>query len=150
MKSLFVILCGTVFLIGGCNDTSSTTTTDPDTTEDPVSSDEVKREITEAIDATGKLAQQTQEEFAEEMEVKLRELDAEIAELEAKADDVKVESREKWNEEVADLKVKQEAMHDKLEKVKVASADEWEAMKDDFNSAWNNLKKAYDDAAKEL
>jgi predicted nucleic acid-binding Zn-ribbon protein len=68
------------------------------------------------------------DEYVQKMKSQLDALNATMNELEAKAKDVKQEARAKYREEVASLRHQSKVAAAKLEDLKFAGEDRWEAM----------------------
>lgn len=80
-----------------------------------------------------KQAEKTLEGFKQKME-----------EMKDRAADLKMESKEKFDQEMKVLKKKKEVADQKLEKLKSATAESWDKMKADTDKAVEELGKQYD------
>lgn len=159
-------LCTTILsivLIGCSNEESSEVSqldspaTDDDShttykpvSDDPVTGDDVEREIGEAINTTVEFTKQKRDEYAEGLEQKLAELDNDIARMEEKAGALKDDAKQKWAEQIAKLREQRKAAAEKLAKVKESSAEAWQELKTSMDSSWTSLKEGVSDAASEL
>jgi len=68
------------------------------------------------------------ETYIAKMHLQLEELNQTMQSLDAKAKDAKEDARDKYREELAILKAKSKLAVDKLEAMKEATEDGWEAM----------------------
>jgi len=76
------------------------------------------------------------------MEKRLRDWGEEIEKIRGKADRLGTESRAKYQEQVRDLRDKQELARQKLQEVKKAGGEAWEDLLAGADSAMNDLKKS--------
>ncbi len=76
------------------------------------------------------------------MEKKLKDWSAEIEKIRGKADKLGAESRAKYQEQVRELRAKQEQAREKVQEVKKAGGEAWEDLLAGADSAMNDLKKA--------
>ncbi len=68
------------------------------------------------------------DEYIQKMKSQLDALNATMGEIEAKAKDAKEEARARYKEEAAKLRIQSKAAASKLEDLKSAGEDRWEAM----------------------
>lgn len=87
------------------------------------------------------------DEYIEKMKLQLDELDAKMDKLEAKAAQAKEDARAKYKEEMARLRQQSRAAKGKLEEIKAAGEDKWEALvtetekiRDAFAHSFNYFK----------
>jgi hypothetical protein len=80
-----------------------------------------------------KQAEKTLKGFAQKME-----------EMKGTAAELKMESKEKFDQEMKVLKQKKEAADKKLEDLKSATAENWDKMKAEMENTMDELKKQYD------
>lgn len=66
--------------------------------------------------------------YVETMKLQLAELNAKMEALEAKANGAKVEAREEYNKEMSTLRLQHTLALAKLDELKAAGDDAWEAM----------------------
>ena len=118
--------------------------------ETAVTSADVKKEATEAMETAKAYTRQQKEEYQKKMEARLQELDSEIQQLQAKAQssatELKEKSKAEFNQSMEDLRNKQQVATEKLNELKSASGQAWEDIKGGVNSAMDELGKAYDRA----
>ncbi len=116
-------------------------------TPEKVTSDDVRRDVGKAFDTAGKSANQTKEEFERSLSARINELEAEIAKLRVKGRDLKDESKSSWDRMVADLETKREVARVKLEEIGHSSDAAWKDIQKGAQSAWDELDKAFHEAA---
>ena len=121
-----------------------------DRTPGKVTSEDVRRDAGQAVNAAAEFSQQTKEEFQKKLEARLNSLDAEIAKLREKGRDLKDESNVNFDRKMADLEVKRDAVRTKLAEVAKASGDAWKDVQKGAQSAWEDLDKAFRDASHEF
>ncbi len=87
------------------------------------------------------------DEYIAKMKLQLDELDAKADKLEAKAAEVKDDARAKYKEEMVKLRQQSKLAKVKLEEIRAASEDKWEAMvteiekiRDAFKHSFNYFK----------
>lgn len=85
--------------------------------------------------------------YIEKMKAQLDELNAKMSELEAKAQEAKSDARDKYNEEMRKLTKQSKQAIAKLDELKAAGEDTWEAMvsemekiRDAFKHSFNYFK----------
>ena len=66
--------------------------------------------------------------YVAKMKLQLDELNAKMAELEAKAKEAKEDARDKYNEELGKLRHQSKLAVAKLDELKASGEDKWEAM----------------------
>ncbi|MBI5419755.1 MAG: coiled coil domain-containing protein [Deltaproteobacteria bacterium] len=84
--------------------------------------------------------------YLRKMETKLREWDEDIASLTAKAEKATAEARTKLNKQIEVLRSKRTLASDKLREVREAGTESWGKLKVDAERAFEDLKKALDEA----
>ena len=115
-----------------------------------VTSDDVLRDAGQAVDTAVEFSQQTKEEFQKGLDERLQKLDAEIAKLSEKGRDLKDQAKADWDRKMADLETKREAARAKLDEIGRSSAEAWKDVQKGAQSAWDELDKAFRDAAREF
>jgi TolA-binding protein len=115
-----------------------------------VTSEDVLRDAGQAAKTAAEFSRQTKEEFQKALEARLQELDAEIVKLRGKGGDLKNEAKANWDQEMIELETKRDAARAKLAEVGGASAEAWKDVQKGAQSAWDELEKAFHDAAQEF
>ena len=80
------------------------------------------------------------EAYLSKREAQLKEWDAEIMKLHAKAEQAQAQAQIVYYEQVAALRVQQTTVRDKLAEMQNATGEAWESVKVGFDSAWTDLK----------
>lgn len=90
--------------------------------------------------------------YVAKMKLQLDELNAKMAELEAKAKEAKEDARDKYNEELGKLRRQSKLAVAKLDELKASGEDKWEAMvaetekiRDAFIHSFNYFKSQLKD-----
>jgi uncharacterized coiled-coil DUF342 family protein len=81
----------------------------------------------------------TKEAYQQKLEAQLDEWNAEIAKLKAKADKAEAEIRIAYNQQIEDLRTKEDAMRQKLNELKNSSESAWQDLKSGIDRAWSSL-----------
>ena len=115
-----------------------------------VTSQDVQRDVGQAVDTAAEFSQQTKEEFQNRLTARLKDLDAEIAKLREKGRELKDQAKEDWNRKMSDLETKREAARAKLAEIGESSAEAWKDVQKGAQSAWEDLDKAFREAAREF
>ena len=87
------------------------------------------------------------EAYLSKREAELKEWDAEIMKLQAKAEQAKAQVQIVYYEQIEALRVQQTTVRDKLAEMRQATGEAWESVKVGFDSAWTELKSGLADAA---
>lgn len=80
--------------------------------------------------------------YQDKMDARLREWQAKIDALKAKADQAEAEQKIKYYEEIESLRTKQQQMQKKLEELRKASSGAWDEVKAGVDVAWAELQDA--------
>ncbi len=88
--------------------------------------------------------------FLKRVESKLRDLDDEIDGLAAKAEKAGHDARIRYDEEIAALRMKREAVDGKIQRVREAGGASWGALKGGVLDATDDLKRAIGNAVERL
>lgn len=115
-----------------------------------ITSDDVRRDAGQAVNTAAEFSQQTTEEFQKSLEARLRKLDADIAKLRERGVALKDEAKANWDQKMIELEAKRDAARAKLAEVGNSSAEAWKDIQKGAQSAWDELDKAYHDAAREF
>jgi len=84
--------------------------------------------------------------YEEELDAQLKEWDAEIALLKAKAENAKSDAKIDEYKTIEALEHKQDKAKTKLQELKTSGDEAWEAVKGGAERAWTEVKTAYHDA----
>ncbi len=88
--------------------------------------------------------------FLKRLESGLRALDAEIDALSAKAEQVGRDAKIRYDEEIAVLRMKQDAVRAKVQRVRDAGGASWGTLKDGAQEAADDLRSAIARAVERL
>ncbi|MDD5287307.1 MAG: hypothetical protein PHD54_15760 [Desulfuromonadaceae bacterium] len=88
----------------------------------------------------------SRDEYVRKMQTKLEEWNAEINMLTVKADKVKAELRNDYNEQIESLKAKQTVARQKIEQLQEAGESAWDDLTSGVEKAWTALGEAMDSA----
>lgn len=140
--SLLVLICGGVMFLAGCKGKE-----EPAKTEKPVTVEEVRKEAGEAAKTTATYTRQQMDEYARDMEARLKDYDKKLDELQAGADKMSKEARAELEQQMAELRKKRIEAGKELEKLRSASGKAWDDMKAGLDLALDEMEKAYQRAA---
>jgi hypothetical protein len=121
-----------------------------DRTPRRVTPEDVRRDAGQAAETAAEYSRQTREEFQKKLDTRLKELDAQIATLREKGRDRKDEAKAKWDRNMTELETRRAAARAKLAEVNNSSADAWKDVRKGAQAAWDELDKAFRDAAREF
>ena len=85
--------------------------------------------------------------YEEKLDAQLKEWNAEIALLKAKAENSKADARMDYYKIINAFEQKQEKAKTKLQELKTSGDEAWEAVKGGAEKVWAEVKSAYHDAA---
>jgi uncharacterized coiled-coil DUF342 family protein len=88
----------------------------------------------------------TRDEYIRKMQAKLEEWNADIDSLTTKASEVSADVRRELNEQIASLKVKQAAAHQKIEEFQKEGGSAWEDLKAGMELALTAIGESIDSA----
>ncbi len=78
--------------------------------------------------------------FINKMAVKLKEWDAEIQKLEAKADTIVADKKLQFKQLIEDLRMKKEETQTRLNEIRDAGNEAWVELKEGVEKSWNTLE----------
>ena len=132
MPLLSLAICGGLLLCG-CKPESNPAT------EAKVAN--AKEQITKAAHATAEAASAKKDEYVKEMNKQLAVLDAKIADLTERSSKAAGEAKKDLEKKLEDAKAKHSTAAKKLEELKEASGEQWEKLKEGMSKAFGDLKK---------
>jgi len=115
-----------------------------------VTSEDVRRDAGHALDTAAQYSEQAKEEFQKKLEVRLQELDVEIAKLREQGSDLKDDAKVRWDRKLAELETKREAASAKLAEVADSTAMAWKDVQKGAQAAWDDLEQAFREASSEF
>jgi alanyl-tRNA synthetase len=92
----------------------------------------------------------SREHYQEQIESKLNEWGEEIEQLRKKADKLGGDAREKYKEQIEELRARQETARKKLEDLKRTGGEAWEDFRSGAEAALDELKKGVEGAVAKL
>ncbi|HEU18598.1 MAG TPA: DUF2254 domain-containing protein [Deltaproteobacteria bacterium] len=84
--------------------------------------------------------------FIDKLAAQLKQWDADIDKLEAKAEKAKAEAKADYQKQIEDLRDKKQTAKDKLDEVKQAGEEAWEELKSGAEEAFDTMKNAFQSA----
>ncbi|MBI5751720.1 MAG: DUF2934 domain-containing protein [Hydrogenophilales bacterium] len=82
--------------------------------------------------------------FQQKLEAQLKDWDAKLDELKAKAREAKAELRADYEKQLETLSGKRTVAHAKLQELRLRTEDAWEDLKGGTERAWDEMRKALD------
>lgn len=82
--------------------------------------------------------------FQEKYEAKFKEWKAKIAQLEARAEQVKADAKIEYQEKIKELKEKEKTAHRKLDEIKKSGSETWKDLRSGLEKAGDELKASLD------
>ena len=146
MKIHSLMLLGAVVLLNG----SGCTEAPVEHTVRKVTIDDVRRDADTAVDTATAAVVQAKKDFEVRFKTSLAEMEVEIAKLHEKGVALKDEAGVRWSEKMAELKAKQKVALEKLDEIGTSTGEAWVRMEKGAQSALDDLRKAFQEAAKEF
>ena len=115
-----------------------------------VTIDDVRRDADTAVDTATAAVVQAKNDFEMRFKTSLAEMEVEIAKLHEKGVALKDEAGVRWSEKMAELKAKQKVAREKLDEIGTSTGEAWVRMEKGAQSALDDLRKAFQEAAKEF
>jgi hypothetical protein len=113
-----------------------------------VRSEDVRRDVGQAGKPTTAHTEQTKDEYQQQLDTRLKGMDAEIAMLYEKNRDLNGNAKAEWERTLPELQAKRDSAYARLADVRQSSADGWKDMKMGAQLAWDDLDRAFRDAAR--
>ena len=86
------------------------------------------------------------EQYIDNMSAKLKEWNAEIEKLEAKAQEAGADVKKEISQEIQELRTKRKVAERKLDKIKDAGEDAWKEIQTETEDAFKDIKSALENA----
>ena len=145
MGLLAIMLLLAVGALSGCGDNEQTQSKPA-----AVTKEDVKKEAKEAYNTTKAYTQEQMQAFREQTAAKLAEYEKEIDQLQAKAEKLEGDAKAKAEQQLTALRLKRDAVSEKLKELSSSSANAWEQIKSGIDAAMKDLGNAYKKAAAEF
>jgi uncharacterized coiled-coil DUF342 family protein len=115
-----------------------------------VTLEDVREETAEAVGAAVALADQTQDEYVDQVKSEITEVGQRLDALRAKAKALGEQARATWNDRVAELAKKQQALQDSLTDVADSTGDAWQELAQGMSQARKDMADALQKAEAEF
>ena len=148
LRSLWLLSAAVLFAGSGCTKAPVEHTVRKIPSE--VSTEDVRRDTEKAVDTAKDAAVQAKKDFEMRLKAGLAEMEVEIAKLHEKGHALKDEAGTRWNEKMAELKAKQKVARDKLDELGTSTGEAWGHVEKGAQAAWDDVRKAFREAAKEF
>jgi hypothetical protein len=119
-----------------------------DRTAGKVTSEDVRRDVGHADKTTAAYAEQTKEGYQQQLDTRLKGMDAEIAMLHEKNRDLKGNAKAEWERTLLELQAKRDSAYARLTEVRQSSGDAWKDVKKGAQLTWDDLDNAFRDASR--
>jgi uncharacterized protein HemX len=90
------------------------------------------------------------DEYFTTMESQIKKWDAEVDKLRARSDQMSVDGRAKYEEQLKAMRTNRDAAHKKLQEIRTASESAWHNMQAGMDAAWASMKNALDKASSQF
>lgn len=138
MKRLTIALAlGASLAAFGCSEREP-----PERTE--VSAADVRKEATEAADASARYVEQEKDQFVRAAQEELGQLQQQLASLKSQAQTASGEAKAALAAQVAEIEGRWQAAEAKLAELKAAGAGKWQEAKANFNEQMRELKRSFE------
>ena len=144
IRSWWLLSAAVLLNVSGCSEAPVEHTVRKVTAED------VRRDADKAVDTATSAAVQAKSDFEMRFKTSLAEMEVKIAKLHEKGVALKDDASIRWNEQMADLKAKQKVAREKLDDLRTSTGEAWGHMEKGAQSAWDDVQKAFEEAAKEF
>lgn len=147
----YVCLLGVSFALfgAGCERDDSLPAPSEPRRDGPLSQAEVSRDAFPATSSNGQAAA-SRDAFLTSAEKKLKEVDAEIADLSRKAADFRDDSKVRAEQALSSLREQRANVAGRVEQLKAASADAWQDLKTGFDAAVTEMEKTFEDVKRKF
>ena len=108
---------------------------------------EYKKEIDQMRAEMEVIMEDKRKAYEEKLDAQLKEWNAQIALLKARAENAKADAKVDYYKTIEALENKQDKAKTKLQELKTAGDEAWEAVKTGAEKVWAEVKTAYHDAA---
>jgi chromosome segregation ATPase len=115
-----------------------------------VATEDVRRDTEKAVDTAARAATQAKEDFESRLKAGLAEMEEKTERLHEKGRALKDEAKTRWNEKMAELEAKQKVARDKLDELRTSTGEAWGHVEKGAQAAWDDVRKAFQEAAKEF
>jgi hypothetical protein len=115
-----------------------------------VTTEDVRRDTEKAVDTATRAATQAKEDFEARLKASLTELEENIDQLRDKGHALSDEAKARWKAKMAELDAKQKLARDKLDEVRTSTGEAWEHVEKGAQAAWDDVRKAFQEAAQEF
>jgi len=88
----------------------------------------------------------TKDAYQQKLEAQLREWQADIDKLKARADQADADRKIAYDNEIDSLQQKQQALRQKLEQLRSSGEDAWEELRSGAEKAWKDMDNAFKSA----
>ena len=159
LRSWWLLSAAVFFAGSGCTQApvEHTVRKIPSEVPSEVSTETVRRDAEKAV-GTAKdtaveakaAAVQAKKDFELRLKTGLAEMEVEIAKLHEKGHALKDEAGTRWNDKMAELKAKQKVASDKLDELGTSTGEAWGHLEKGAQAAWDDVRKAFREAAKEF
>jgi hypothetical protein len=115
-----------------------------------VTTEDVRRDTEKAVDTATRAAAQAKEDIETRLKDSLAEMEEEIEGLREKGHALKDEAKARWKEKMADLDAKQKVAREKVGELRKSTGEAWGHLEQGAQAAWDDVRKAFQEAAKEF
>lgn len=143
-RSWWLLIAAVLVTCNGCMEEPVEHTVRKVTTED------VRHDAEKAVDTSAHAAAEAKEDFEMRLKASLAEMKEEIDRLHEKGHALKDDAKARWTEKMADLEAKQQVARDKLDEVRKSTGEAWVHMEKGAQAAWDDVRKAFQEAAEEF
>ena len=143
-RSCWLLSAAVLLAGGGCTKAPVEHTVRKVTVED------VRRDADKAVDTAVIAAAQAKEDFEMRFKNGLAEMEVEMGKLREKGLALKDEASTRWSQKMAELKAKQKVAQEKLDELRTSTGEAWGHLEKGAQSAWDDVRKAFDEAAREF
>lgn len=147
-SKLAFFLAGLLTTVGCDPKPGNSSTTSEKTSR--VTLDDVRHDSAAALETTAAYSNQNKEKLMKDLKDQLAIMDANIEQLRLKGQKLTNDAKEDWAAKMSELDIRRETVHAKLTEIETSTAEAWSDVERGAISAWEELKKAFQNASKEF
>jgi len=134
---LFCVIFLMTGLFAGCGEQEE---------QQAVTGQDVKEEAKEAVETTMAYTQAKKEQIQNALAAKVEDYEQKLQELQDQGEKLTAEGKDAFNDQVAELQKKKEALEQKVRELQSSSGKAWEDLKAGIDAAAEDLDRALDEA----
>ena len=150
-RFVFAMVSAAVLIAGvGCGNDQGDPAPPVNPGTPPVTGEDLKREFGEAADTALRYTEEQTTQLREKVRQQLTEMDAEMARMKAKTDELAGEAKTRMESRLSELSEERAKVEAKLQELGDSTGKAWTEVKSGLDKAWGEMKASYEKAADEF